>query len=167
MVHCSRYLLLPCLLALLLATQYSSFNNGVLADEDPQGEVNLNKNTAYNNALKCLQNSSLNVCPSGTPLNESGKLMVNSSNDKQYCNEGCSQQTFVALSCINNVLQDFRFNNDASTSDVRKAIQTGCENGNFTVQATSDANINRAFGGSIWMLLTMSVATCLLVIPKL
>ncbi|MCO5586677.1 hypothetical protein L7F22_040619 [Adiantum nelumboides] len=49
----NRLLLLLGLLALILASCCSDINVGA---EDPQGEVNLDKNTAYNNALKCLQN---------------------------------------------------------------------------------------------------------------
>eukprot|EP00249_Psilotum_nudum_P007068 c20288_g1_i1 orf=844-1305(+) len=118
-------------------------------EENPTGEVNLNKNTAYNNALKCLTNQS-SVCPSGTSLNESGLLHVNASSSNAYCRtSNCANQTLIQLRCVSLVWRDFRFNNDASVSDLESAITTGCTNGNFTITITNDAIRVRQMTSSI------------------
>ncbi|KAI5061810.1 hypothetical protein GOP47_0022349 [Adiantum capillus-veneris] len=138
------------LLALILA---GCCCGGVVRGEDPQGEVNLNKNTAYNNALKCLQNQSVE-CPFGTALNESGVLLVNATTQQQFCGGTCANQTLVELSCISNVLADFRFNNDATITNVKDAIQSGCATGNFTVNVSKNgANSWRVYQGSSWLFL--------------
>ncbi|KAH7280530.1 hypothetical protein KP509_36G001200 [Ceratopteris richardii] len=147
----SRVLVLASFL-FLASAHFSS--TGVVAQENPQGEVNLNKNTAYNNAVKCFQNATA-VCQTlGFSLNETGKLNINSTIQKQYCEGGCANQTLVELKCVSNVYAEFRFNNAATVSDVQNAIQTGCSTGNFTViPSPSGANPLKIFGGSFWIIL--------------
>ncbi|MCO5586674.1 hypothetical protein L7F22_040616 [Adiantum nelumboides] len=98
-------------------------------------------------------------CPFGSPLNESGRVMVNATTWQQFCEGTCVNQTLLELTCISGVLGDFRFNNDATVSDVKTAIQNGCATGNFTVHASPNgANFVRAYGGPssvLWIVLAV------------
>lgn len=101
------------------------------APVNPVGMVNLDKNTAYNNALLCLQNTTA-LCPN-LNVNGTGVLHVNATLKQTYC-DNCANQTLKMLNCTTTVYPEFRFSNTATPMDVAKAINEGCHgSGNFTV----------------------------------
>ncbi|KAJ7529074.1 hypothetical protein O6H91_15G032900 [Diphasiastrum complanatum] len=132
--------LMSCAWILILCSPFSAVHAANGTTVDPTGMVNLNKNQAYTNSLLCLKNTTV-LCPVDY-LNETGVIRPTST--AAFCEGGCFNQTKVILGCIDIVYNDFRFNNAATTADVRTAITRGCTvnsttYGNFTADPTAAA----------------------------
>ncbi|KAF5737037.1 Glycine-rich family protein putative isoform 2 [Tripterygium wilfordii] len=89
-------------------------------------------------ALLCFNNRYINSsCEESCRLTASGNINVPYGSTDQYCNGPCLTETYLILNCIDDILANFSFYNNATIQDVRDTIKAGCgygpERGNFNV----------------------------------
>ncbi|KAJ4956797.1 hypothetical protein NE237_013580 [Protea cynaroides] len=90
-------------------------------------------------AILCFNNKYIySSCEESYRLNESGNLNVPPEATDQFCNGPCLDETNLVLDCIDGILHNFLFYNEATIQDIRDTISAGCgdtsERGNFNVQ---------------------------------
>ncbi|XP_050225135.1 uncharacterized protein LOC126674692 [Mercurialis annua] len=88
-------------------------------------------------ALRCFSSKIFSGCDESYRLTMNGNLNVPPEATDLFCNGPCLTETQAVLHCINNVLSDFKFFNEATVRDMRSAINAGCSytnlRGNFNV----------------------------------
>ncbi|XP_072959613.1 uncharacterized protein [Typha angustifolia] len=78
-------------------------------------------------ALTCFSNHYVySSCQDSYRLGAEGNINVRPEDTDEYCNGPCLHETNLVLHCINGILDNFRFYNGASVSDVRYALNRGC-----------------------------------------
>ncbi|GAV91410.1 hypothetical protein CFOL_v3_34805 [Cephalotus follicularis] len=98
-------------------------------------------------ALICFNDKYIySSCEESYRLTESGNLNVPSAYTVSYCTGPCLQETQLVLNCIENILTNFVFYNEATIQDVRDTVKAGCgygpERGNFNVAEHLQAERN-------------------------
>lgn len=68
-------------------------------------------------------------CEESQRLSESGKLSVPPQKIDEYCSGPCLTETNLVLNCIENILANFKFYNQATIQDVRDTVKAACGNG--------------------------------------
>ncbi|URE19960.1 hypothetical protein MUK42_12091 [Musa troglodytarum] len=102
-------------------------------------------------ALACFNDRYVySSCQESYRLNAGGTLNVPREATDGYCGGPCLTETKLVLSCVDNILYNFRFYNGASVRDVRYTLDAGCghtsKRGDFNVNEHLDDDID-AYGG--------------------
>ncbi|KAK6924787.1 hypothetical protein RJ641_009113, partial [Dillenia turbinata] len=79
------------------------------------------------NAFICFSDKFIYTnCDEEYRLNQSGDLNIPYSATNEFCSGPCLAETQHVLNCVDSILSNFHFYNEATTHDVRNALSTGC-----------------------------------------
>lgn len=108
-------------------------NDGHLPSQDPPAIVG--------RAMECFDHA--DTCKPEQRLSISGSIDVPRDQTDEYCNGGCYEQTQLVLTCVDEILSNFEFDNKATIEDIRQTITEGCSNtdkrGDFDVTEHMDS----------------------------
>ncbi|KAK4283415.1 hypothetical protein QN277_000366 [Acacia crassicarpa] len=123
-------------LALVYVCMWKNFGiiNG--DEEDPQGGADPAQ--IVSKALLCFNDKYVyKSCEESWRLNDEGNLKVPKDKTEEFCEGPCLSETYLVLSCIDNIFANFVFYNRATIEDIRDTVQAACgygpERGNFDV----------------------------------
>ncbi|XP_054788005.1 uncharacterized protein LOC129293905 isoform X2 [Prosopis cineraria] len=109
-------------------------------------------------ALLCFNDKYIyKSCEESWRLNEAGNLKVPKDKTEEFCEGPCLSETYLVLSCIDDIFINFVFYNRATIQDIKDTVQAGCgygpQRGNFDVEKQIQAEENRAEKASSHVLL--------------
>ncbi|XP_028756693.1 uncharacterized protein LOC114715941 [Neltuma alba] len=89
-------------------------------------------------ALLCFNDKYIyKSCEESWRLTEEGNLKVPEDKTEEFCEGPCLSETYLVLSCIDNIFANFVFYNRATIEDIKDTVQAGCgygpQRGNFDV----------------------------------
>nr|XP_027115928.1 uncharacterized protein LOC113733901 [Coffea arabica] len=114
----------------VLANEYLPGQVGANQGYPQAGNVDKDPDHVVNEALLCFDEKQIySSCSEAYRLSSSGDLNVPAEYTDQYCNGPCVSETHLVLNCIEGVLLQFKFYNQATISDVRETIKSGCSYG--------------------------------------
>ncbi|URE19961.1 hypothetical protein MUK42_12091 [Musa troglodytarum] len=113
-----------------------------------RAEADQNAEDIVASALACFNDRYVySSCQESYRLNAGGTLNVPREATDGYCGGPCLTETKLVLSCVDNILYNFRFYNGASVRDVRYTLDAGCgHTRDFNVNEHLDDDID-AYGG--------------------
>nr|ABR16925.1 unknown [Picea sitchensis] len=92
-------------------------------------------------ALECFDHA--DTCKPEQQLYPSGCLDVPPDETDEYCDGGCYKQTQVVLTCLDQILSNFEFYNNATIDVINQTITEGCsytdKRGDFNVTERMDS----------------------------
>ncbi|KAJ8747657.1 hypothetical protein K2173_004605 [Erythroxylum novogranatense] len=121
-------------------------------------------------AVLCFSDNQIyNSCKEAHRLNATGNLNVSAEHVDAFCNRTCLSGIYSVLNCIEGIMENFKFYNNATINVIRDTIKAGCGSGsargNFNVTELLPNETSRAsntkmqqilFGLSL--IITMAVA---------
>ncbi|XP_010544193.1 PREDICTED: uncharacterized protein LOC104816880 [Tarenaya hassleriana] len=90
-------------------------------------------------AMFCFNNNLIyRGCNEAMRLDERGELKVPREATDVFCNGPCRAETELVLKCVDSIMSDFVFYNQATPRDIRNALHGGCSSsfarGNFDLR---------------------------------
>ncbi|CAN0888617.1 hypothetical protein LINGRAHAP2_LOCUS15887 [Linum grandiflorum] len=89
-------------------------------------------------AMQCFNNNTVyKNCDEELRLNESGSLRAEQM--EAYCRGSCFTENNLVLNCLEGIMNNFRFYNNATINDVRDTFKATCSSTSSTTSTTVDA----------------------------
>ncbi|CAN1181632.1 hypothetical protein LINPERPRIM_LOCUS40405 [Linum perenne] len=100
-------------------------------------------------AMQCFNNKTIyRNCDEELRLNESGSLVItrpmSAEEMEAYCKGACFMETNLVFNCVQGIMNNFRFYNNATVNDVKNSLKEACTSITATDSPSATGNVEVA-----------------------